>query len=378
MTQPNPDSPKKDAEEHLSADDEKTNVSESSTPQNAPGFSEAQTKVPASPIRQRPAENETETEPPKEPPQPMADEAQVEEARVAASTGELNDESDDTRRKTRPLNQPHGATTNRLPTESVIALENSGLVYGHATDVGQQRQRNEDSLLAYGFSVSSMDEFPDFGVFIIADGMGGHSDGDRASATAVRSIATGITRKIYFNILRGTPMTQLPPVNELLVEEVENANAEIRSITADGGTTCTAALVIGRRVFIAHTGDSRAYLVSMDGIERITRDHSLAERLRETGVMSEEEAANHPQGNQLYSALGMSDDPRIDSWTRTLGKGTRLLLCSDGLWSMVPDGQIYSIMMQHPVPQDAANRLVAAANENGGLDNISAIILYMP
>ena len=193
-----------------------------------------------------------------------------EEAKVAAGTGDLDDE--EAHRSTRPLAHQHGATTNRLPAENVIALENSGLIYGHATDVGQQRQRNEDSLLAYGFSVSSMDEFPDFGVFIIADGMGGHADGDRASGTAVRSIGTGITRKIYFNILRGTPMTQLPPVNELLVEEVENANAEIRSITSDGGTTCTAALVIGRRVFIAHTGDSRAYLVKTDGIERITRE----------------------------------------------------------------------------------------------------------
>lgn len=388
MTQPNPDSPQNDAEDQVPSENSAPENSEqldgapdgapnegassedvsSDDKQSMPDIGEAQTKVPPSPPRR--AINETETEPPKEP------SAMDEEAKVAAGTGDLDDE--EARRSTRPLAHQHGATTNRLPTESVIALENSGLIYGHATDVGQQRQRNEDSLLAYGFSVSSMDEFPDFGVFIIADGMGGHSDGDRASGTAVRSIGTGITRKIYFNILRGTPMTQLPPVNELLVEEVENANAEIRSITSDGGTTCTAALVIGRRVFIAHTGDSRAYLVKSDGIERITRDHSLAERLRETGVMSEEEAANHPQGNQLYSALGMSDDPRIDSWTRTLGKGTRLLLCSDGLWGMVPDGQIYSIMMQHPVPQDACNRLVAAANENGGLDNISAIILYMP
>ncbi|QPC84353.1 protein phosphatase 2C domain-containing protein [Phototrophicus methaneseepsis] len=364
MTQPNPNTPEKpdQSEEALSPSETPTKP-----PQSATNADTSTADQPAA--KQDPPTTSAEPETKKPLPTP---EATTDSATESAEPGEEDD-----LRQTRPLLH-NGATTNRLPTESVIALENSGLIYGHATDVGQHRKNNEDSLLAYGFSISSMDEFPDFGVFIIADGMGGHKDGDRASATAVRSIATGITRKLYFNILRGTPMTQLPPVNELLVEEVENANAEIRSLTSDGGTTCTAALVIGRRVFIAHTGDSRAYIVKMDGIERITRDHSLAERLRETGVMTEQEAAMHPQGNQLYSALGMSDDPRIDSWTRTLGKGTRLLLCSDGLWNMVPDGQIYSIMMQHPVPQDACNRLVAAANENGGLDNISAIILYMP
>jgi len=316
------------------------------------------------------------TRPPRSQPTATDDESTLTD-KAGSNSAAPQDDADDPSKSIPPGSTKNLAATNRLPTESLTAFENAGMIYGQATDVGMQRDQNEDSVLAFSCNVRSRDDLPDFGLFVVADGMGGHVDGDKASALAVRLIANQLMRTIYLSLLRGVPMSDLPPVSELLLEAVTNANGEIRRQTKDGGTTCTAALVIGRRVFLAHTGDSRAYLITRESIEQVTRDHSLARRLEETGVMTREEADNHPQGNQLYSALGMSDETRIDSWTRNLTPGTRMLLCSDGLWNMVPDEEIHRLTLANALPHEACARMVSAANEAGGQDNISVILLQI-
>jgi serine/threonine protein phosphatase PrpC len=130
--------------------------------------------------------------------------------------------------------------------------------------------------------------------------------------------------------------------------------------------------------YIAHVGDSRAYMITDDGIEQITRDHSLVQRLIELDQLTPEEAPDHPQRNVLYRALGQSDTLDVDAITRRLGPNARLLLCSDGLWNMVSEDAIQAVLAQNPQPQKACEELVQMANDRGGPDNISMIIVQMP
>src|SRR5690606_5445425 len=130
---------------------------------------------------------------------------------------------------------------------------------------------------------------------------------------------------------------------------------------------------IGDLAYIAHVGDSRIYLYTKDGLEQLTRDHSLVQRLIELDQLTQEEAAEHPQKNVLYRALGQSENIEVDTLTRRLPPKARLLLCSDGLWNQVPERDIQEIVKQSNNPQDACNKLVALANKHGGMDNVTVI-----
>jgi protein phosphatase len=136
--------------------------------------------------------------------------------------------------------------------------------------------------------------------------------------------------------------------------------------------------VIGDLAYVVHVGDSRVYLITKDGIEQITRDHSLVQRLIELGQLTQEEAGVHNQRNVLYRALGQSDQLEVDALTRRLPPNSRLMLCSDGLWNMVNEQEVIEIAMKHSNPQEACDKLVALANTHGGTDNITAILLQIP
>lgn len=169
-----------------------------------------------------------------------------------------------------------------------------------------------------------------------------------------------------------------PPITEILVESIQEANENIyNTITKGGGTTCTAVIVLGNRAYIGHVGDSRAYLLGEDHIEQLTRDHSTVQRLVEVGQMTKEEAALSETGNVLYRALGIQGEVEVDVFSRRLPENCKLLICSDGLWNLVDDETILEIVSTYPDPQDACNKLVALANVNGGKDNISVIILHI-
>jgi serine/threonine protein phosphatase PrpC len=144
------------------------------------------------------------------------------------------------------------------------------------------------------------------------------------------------------------------------------------------GTTLTAALVLGQQMTIGHVGDSRAYALRTDGrIEVLTRDHSLVKRLEELGQISLEEAAAHPQRNVLYRALGQGDVLEPDIFTTPFPQPGYLLICSDGLWSVLPDQNLSKLVTSAPSLQVACQSLVAAANDAGGPDNISAILVQL-
>jgi protein phosphatase len=145
-----------------------------------------------------------------------------------------------------------------------------------------------------------------------------------------------------------------------------------------GGTTLTAAVLLGEQLTIGHVGDSRAYLVKDGTTEVITRDHSLVERLRELGQLTPDEAATHPQRNVLYRAIGQGDNLEVDVFTQPIPRGGYVLLCSDGLWGEVPDEEILRIISQSTDLQQACEELVRAANAAGGPDNITAVLVHFP
>jgi serine/threonine protein phosphatase PrpC len=255
----------------------------------------------------------------------------------------------------------------------------SRLKTGWVTDVGAVRRHNEDTALIITAAQDGDDALPTFGVFVLADGMGGHQAGEVASSLAARVVAHHIVRQFYLPALasheRGTDQ---PALNDVLVDAVQAANIAVADKVPGGGTTLTCALVLGPRAYIAHVGDSRAYVVTENGLDQITHDHSLVDRLVELGQLTRDEAAIHPQKNVLYRAVGQSGVLEVDTYVRTIPCGGRLLLCSDGLWSMVDEAEITRIVTIAPSLQAACEGLVAAANEAGGYDNVTAILMEPP
>lgn len=252
------------------------------------------------------------------------------------------------------------------------------LLVGYATDVGQVRVLNEDSLIEVSVSSVFRSTGVPVGVFGVADGMGGHSAGDVASQTASHVIVQRATAEVLPRAVDGQP---LPDPEEWLRETILAANQAVfekrRAAENDMGTTLVVALVTGGQVTIANVGDSRAYRLSREEIRQITTDHSLVERLVSVGQISREEAAIHPQRNVIYRTIGDKLDLEIDLYRQSLQPGEALLLCSDGLSGPVPDDKMWHIWRTSTSPQEACERLVEAANQGGGEDNITVLIIQL-
>lgn len=252
------------------------------------------------------------------------------------------------------------------------------LLAASGQSVGRQRELNEDSLFSLTTTVAGNNSNPPFGLFIIADGMGGHQYGEVASNVAIRTIS-GYVMKKFHNTLFNLPSL---PLDESLQEIAQSAVLEAqRAVLREApgsGTTVTAALVLGQQLTISHVGDSRAYLLyNEQRMEAITRDHSLVRRLEELGQITSAEAAVHPQRNVLYRALGQGETLEPDVVTTPFPIGGYLLLCSDGLWGVVPEDEIRKIIYEAPTIQRACQNLITAANGAGGPDNISAILVQL-
>jgi PPM family protein phosphatase len=227
---------------------------------------------------------------------------------------------------------------------------------GAKSDVGRVREANEDSYLI------------DDPLFVVADGMGGHIAGDVASSTAVKVISDE-----SYEASQDNPST--------LQRIVADANAAIwQRAQSDPslrgmGTTCTLVLVDEDRVHIAHVGDSRAYRFRDGHLEQLTQDHTLVGRMVAEGRLQPEEAQTHPQRSIITRALGVDESVQVDLETVDVVKGDRILMCSDGLPSMVDDGGIEDILRGETDPQRAAERLIERANDAGGEDNITVVVI---
>jgi protein phosphatase len=160
---------------------------------------------------------------------------------------------------------------------------------------------------------------------------------------------------------------------------VMDAHQSIREKALGSGTTLTAALILGDQITIAHVGDSRAYSVDPDGhLQLLTHDHSLVKRLEEIGQISPDEASTHPNRNLLYRALGQGEPFEPDITSLQVCQSCSMLLCSDGLWGVVPENNISDILRSSSEPQLVCQSLIHAANGAGGPDNISVIIVHFP
>ena len=225
------------------------------------------------------------------------------------------------------------------------------------SDVGRQRQGNEDSFL---------ERSP---LFVVADGMGGARAGEVASRMAVEQ----------FDHVDGADK----PPEQQLAEVAKGANQKIHKMAQEDsayagmGTTFTAALVTGREIAIGHVGDSRLYRFRDGELERLTHDHSLVEEFVRQGKLTPEEAEVHPQRSIITRALGPEPDVEVDTYTHSGRDGDVYLLNSDGLTGMISEEQVAEILRERESLEDAAEKLIAAANENGGKDNITVVLFRL-
>lgn len=271
------------------------------------------------------------------------------------------------------------ATRPLPPLETVVPQPGQRIRFGALSDPGMVRSNNQDAMFSLLMAGSSTDDLPDVGVFIVADGMGGHQEGERASAITTRMVARHVLREVVLGLLeQRLHDPDRVSIAEVLRQAVHDANDSVNEQIPEGGTTVTVTVILGDLAHIAHVGDSRAYLFSEGSLEQITRDHSLVQRLIELDQLTPEEAAEHPQRNVLYRAIGQSETLDVDAITRRLPPRSWLLLCSDGLWNMVAEETIADVIERHSDPQRACAELVQLANDRGGPDNISVILVQMP
>jgi len=250
------------------------------------------------------------------------------------------------------------------------------LEIGQATHTGRVRKLNEDSIICVDLSKADRS----VRVCAVADGLGGYEGGEIASKTALEAFSKSLTESINMLYKDGMkPILDKDFIVRMLIEAIQAANTEVYAQAQSRGnkmaTTIAAALIIGPKIYIVNVGDSRVYYLDGDDLRQITADHSLVAELVASGKITPDEIYTHPQRNMITRCLGTQSSVEADIFLEDLKRGNTLLICSDGLWEMVRDNQIENILLQSSSAQAACDKLVEAANENGGKDNISVVIL---
>jgi serine/threonine protein phosphatase PrpC len=264
-------------------------------------------------------------------------------------------------------------------TSTTARLDPDQLFSCSALSVGRERDHNEDTLFSFTALLGSENKTFSLGIFIVADGLGGHEAGDIASQTASRSMAGTLMRAYYAPFFGLDPDPPQDSVQEILEIGVKEAHKAVQNRAAGGGTTLTTVVILGNRMSIAHVGDSRAYLLNPAGqLNLLTKDHSFANKLVELGEITPEEAETHPKRHDLYRALGLEVSAEPEIYTASLPKVGYLIVCSDGLWGVVPENELAHLITSASTLQVACSRLVEAANAAGGPDNISVILVKFP
>lgn len=239
------------------------------------------------------------------------------------------------------------------------------------TDIGKVRSINQDSFHL----------LEDKQVYIVADGMGGHAAGDQASRIAVKTIAEILSNYDFSQDDVEDETESGMSVEELIRYALQEANEQILLASLSNqhlqgmGTTAIVAVENKGSLFVGHIGDSRTYLTREKQISQITEDHSVVQQLVKAGAISEEEAQVHPYKNVITRCLGMQANVEPDTLELVLQPGDKVLMCSDGLSNMVSDKQMEE-MLNENTPEEACQKLVDLANENGGTDNITVVLLY--
>ena len=263
-----------------------------------------------------------------------------------------------------------------------------------ATDNGRRRAQNQDNVLCYTLPSSGMP----VGLYAVADGMGGQNAGEVASQITIDTIrddlwqflneSVGMIPEDGAEVVTGRLMEDGPPVElprismvDALNDAILRTNQRIRDHGAENpecaglGSTLTLAMVMGDLALIGNVGDSRTYLIREGAISRLTEDHSLVNSLVRSGIITEDDVYTHPQRNLVYQALGTRPDITPGIFTQRLQEGDILILCSDGLWEMIRDDEIRRVTESEEDPGRAVRSLVDLANANGGVDNISVVVV---
>jgi serine/threonine protein phosphatase PrpC len=249
------------------------------------------------------------------------------------------------------------------------------LAWGRATESGHKRDHNEDYMEGWLYTRASGGLVA---LFIVADGLGGQDSGEVASKMATDAVWGSLRDAVWQPIIQGEELRP-DALEERVAEAVRAANRAIYEERIARGsemsTTLTMALIVDTTAYIANVGDSRTYLWNADGLQRITCDHSLVQRLVDAGQIGPEEVYTHPQRNLIYQSIGDRPEAQVDTFRRHLAADDRLILCSDGLWEMVHDDGLEEVLLSEPDPQRACDRLAQNANLAGGEDNITVIIV---
>jgi len=266
----------------------------------------------------------------------------------------------------------------------MIPIEKAHLLVAAATDPGMKGKNNEDQFAVSAFKLSEKDPTPS--VFaIIADGIGGHRSGEIAADIAVEMISDAVASSDASQPVEIMEAAILQASQAILVQG-NHSNEQLGM-----GTTCVCTWVIGNRVFATHVGNSRLYLQRGGQLYQLNIDHTFVQEAIDAGALTIEQARNHPHANIIRRYLGSASNPEVDARIRTdrntnfshenqgfrMRPGDRLMLCSDGLNDMLPDEKI-STTLRQPDLQQSVNELIKAANQNGGKDNITVVILEMP
>jgi protein phosphatase len=254
--------------------------------------------------------------------------------------------------------------------DQYIMTKQFNLIIAQGTDIGRVRTSNEDNLISYVPEDSQALQARG-ALFVVSDGMGGHSHGDVASELAVQKV-----KECYYQDL-------LNDIPTALQEAIKQANVAIyKANEAEGahttnkfvmGATCVAAVLHDQTLYAANVGDSRVYVLHEGELRQVTRDHSLVAQLVEQGEITPAEARTHEKRNQIYRALGLPEI-EVDIFTEPVQEGDTLILCTDGLCGVVDDEEMLTIV-QHYDPEESAQRLISRANEAGGPDNVTAIVV---
>ncbi len=250
-------------------------------------------------------------------------------------------------------------TCGNVKVKEVSRLKAAGI-----SDKGKVRENNEDRYLIFNNGPVSL--------FAVADGMGGHAGGEVASTMAVETLKEYISRELS---------AENVDIRFLLEEMLFSANRKVlEAASADTelmgmGTTLTTLVAGVNQFWLGHIGDSRAYLINSEGISSLTEDHTLVTQLLRSGEISVEESVNHPQRNYLIRALGTEEDSAFDITQQKFLPGDFLLLCTDGLHGIIDDDEIRDIVLAGDKPEVVLERLIKLANERGGKDNITAVLV---
>ena len=244
--------------------------------------------------------------------------------------------------------------------------------YAGLTDTGMVRDHNED---AYKLPVETDSQtLANKGyLYVLADGMGGHQKGEVASAITIETVNAAYYTST-FSLNHTNPEKTIVDV---LADAIEQANIEVMDVTQGGGTTVVAAVMYGDTLVSMNVGDSRAYLLRDNKLQLLSRDHSLVSRLVEMGKITEEEALNHPRRNVLYQALGQGNDVEIHVVQSKVQLNDIVILCSDGLWGEIGEPAIQEVLSTEENPLTAIEKMVELANQTGGPDNITAIVIQV-